>query len=245
MEPWTHGTYHGISIRFIPPLMFRIFLDIQIPNHCPTEWRVNCPKFDCDPALAVTHVNYMKYVSSLDVLMKNFVSSLESSQRDWLAHSCNPKSIPSSTKLIEEFLTHYRPTTQSLEDAFQELKHTLYIEGFPINYETIDERVLEEHTHENKLEEDPDEENLDETFDEEEVLISTLPFDEDIQAFVAPAHQEENMISDNPFEDLDDTLFRDFGSKEVLEEPLDTIDLFEKEHMKHYALRIKPRVMKR
>jgi hypothetical protein len=77
----------------------------------------------------------MKYASSLnvlheDVLMKIFVSSLESSQKDWLAHSCDPKSIPSSTKLIEEFLRHYRPATQSLQDAFQELKHTLCREGF-------------------------------------------------------------------------------------------------------------------
>jgi hypothetical protein len=95
-----------------------------------------------------------------------------------------------------------------LEDVFQELKHTLCREGFPINDETIDEEVLEEHTQENKLEEDPDEENPNEIFDEEEVLISTIPFDEDIQAFVPPAHQEENMISDNPFEDLDDTLLK-------------------------------------
>jgi hypothetical protein len=240
--PWAfHNVYPSLDVQNVP----------GYPNHCPTEWRENCPKFDGDPALAVTHVaNYMKYVSSLDVLhedvlMKIFVSSLESSQKDWLAHLCDPKSIPSSTKLIEEFLRHYRPATQSLEDAFQELKHILCREGFPINDETIDEEVLEEHTHENKLEEDPDEENLDETFDEEEVLISTLPFDEDIQAFVPPAHQEENMISDNPFEDLDDALFCDFGSEELLEEPLDATDLSKKGHMKHSALRIKPRVMKR
>jgi hypothetical protein len=94
-------------------------------------------------------MNYMKYASSLnvlheDVLMKIFVSSLESSQKDWLAHSCDPKSIPSSTKLIEEFLRQYRPATQSLQDAFQELKHTLCREGFPIDDETIDEEKLEE-----------------------------------------------------------------------------------------------------
>jgi hypothetical protein len=82
----------------------------------------------------------MKYASRLnvlheDVLMKIFVSSLESSQKYWLAHSCDPKSIPSSTKLIEEFLRHYRPATQSLQDAFQELKHTLCREGFPIDDE--------------------------------------------------------------------------------------------------------------
>jgi hypothetical protein len=36
--------------------------------------------------------------------MKIFVSSLKSSQKDWPTHLCDPKSIPSSTKIIEEFL---------------------------------------------------------------------------------------------------------------------------------------------
>jgi hypothetical protein len=93
----------------------------------------------------------MKYASRLnvlheDVLMKFFCLHLESSQKYWLAHSCDPKSIPSSTKLIEEFLRHYRPATQSLQDDFQELKHTLCREGFPIDDETIDEEVLEGQT---------------------------------------------------------------------------------------------------
>jgi hypothetical protein len=77
------------------------------------------------------------------------------------------------------------------------------------------------------------------------VLISSLPFDEDIQAFVPLAHQEENMVSCNPFEDLDDTLFHDSGSEEVLEEPLDATNLFERRQTKHSVLRIKPLVMKR
>jgi hypothetical protein len=59
-----------------------------------------------------------------------------------------------------------------------------------------------------------DDEDLDETFDQEEVIISSLPFYEDIQAFVPPTHQEENMMICNPFEDLDDTLFHDFGNEE-------------------------------
>jgi hypothetical protein len=119
--PWPfHNVYPSLDVQNVS----------GYPNHCPTEWRANCPKFDSDPALAVTLVaNYMKYVSSLD-------------QKDWLAHLCDPKSIPSSTKLIEEFLSHYRPATQSLEDAFQEIKHILCREGFLINDETIDEEVL-------------------------------------------------------------------------------------------------------
>jgi hypothetical protein len=105
----------------------------KYPNHYSTEWRENFLKFNGDPTLAITHVvNYMKYASSLnvlheDVLMKIFVSSLESSQRSWLAHSCNPRSILSSTKLIEEFLKHYWLTTHNLQDTFQELKDTLCV----------------------------------------------------------------------------------------------------------------------
>jgi hypothetical protein len=56
---------------------------------------------------------------------------------------------------------------------------------------------------------------------EDEVILFSLPFDEDIWASISPAHQEENMISYNPFENFDDTLFHDFGSEEVLEDPLD------------------------
>jgi len=82
--------------------------------------------------------------------------------------------------------------------------------------------VLEEKTYEESYQEYPNEfsnvEDLDETFDEDEVLIFALPFDKDIQASIPPAHQEENMMSCDPFEYLDNTLFHDFGSEEVLEE---------------------------
>jgi hypothetical protein len=53
------------------------------------------------------------------------------------------------------------------------------------------------------------------------------------------------MMSCDPFEDLNDTLFHDFGSEEVLEEPLDATYLFERRKTKHYVLRIKPLAMKR
>jgi hypothetical protein len=102
--PWDfHNVYPSLDVQNIP----------GYPNHFSVEWREIFPEFDVDLALAVTHVmEYMKYASILNVLhedvsMKFFVSSLEESQRKWLAHSCNLKSIPSSIKLIEEFLRHY------------------------------------------------------------------------------------------------------------------------------------------
>jgi hypothetical protein len=68
-----------------------------------------------------------------------------------------------------------------LQDVFQELKHTLFREGFPINDETIDEEVLEGQTCEENYQAHPEEvyhvEDLDETFDEDEA--SSLPLDEE------------------------------------------------------------------
>jgi hypothetical protein len=51
------------------------------------------------------------------------------------------------------------------------------------------------------------------------------------------------MMSCNPFEDLDETLFHEFGDGEVLEETLDATDPFWKKN--HLALMIKPLMMKR
>jgi hypothetical protein len=118
-----------------------------------------------------------------------------------------------------------------------------------VDDETVDEEVLEGQIYEESYQEYPDEfshvEDPNETFDEDEVLISTLPFDEDIQAFIPPTNQEENMMSCNLFEYLDDMLFHEFGNREVLEEPLDEIDPFGKTQTKHPTLRIKSIMMKR
>jgi hypothetical protein len=96
-----------------------------------------------------------------------------------------------------------------LQDDFQELKHNLCREGFSIDDETIDEEKIEE--------------DLDETYDEDEV--SSLPLDEDIQTYDTPAHQEENMISYNPFENFDDALFHDCGNEEKYQKHLDEVSL--------------------
>jgi hypothetical protein len=59
------------------------------------------------------------------------------------------------------------------------------------------------------------------------------------------SHQEENTMSCDPFEDLDDALFHDLESEEVSEETLDMTDPLEEKQAKNYALRIKPLVMKK
>jgi hypothetical protein len=48
---------------------------------------------------------------------------------------------------------------------------------------------------------------------EDEALMLTLPFDEVIQAFDAPAREEVNTVSCFPFQDFDDDLFCDLESK--------------------------------
>jgi hypothetical protein len=92
--------------------------------------------------------------------------------------------------------------------------------------EQIQEEMLEE-----IYQEVPDEVyhvvDLDKTFDEDEVLIYSLPLDEDIQASSSPAHQEENMMSYNPFENFDDALFHDCGNEESFQEDLDEVSLAE------------------
>jgi hypothetical protein len=84
-----------------------------------------------------------------------------------------------------------------------------------VDDETIEEEMLEE-SYQEDLDEVYHVVDLDETFDEDEVLISSLPLDEDIQASSSPAHQEENMMSYNPFENFDDALFHDYGNEENL-----------------------------
>jgi hypothetical protein len=54
-------------------------------------------------------------------------------------------------------------------------------------------------------------------------LLSLNDPDEDIQAVIPPTHQEENIMSYDPFKDLDDNLFHDPRSEGALEEPLDIV----------------------
>jgi hypothetical protein len=66
---------------------------------------------------------------------------------------------------------------------------------------------------------------MDEMYDEDEV--SSLPLDEDIQTSTPLAHQEEKMISYNPFENFDDSLFHDYGNEENCQKDLDEVSLAE------------------
>ena len=123
-------------------------------------------------------------------------------------------------------------------------------ELFPAKQLSLEnEEVLEGHTYEESYQEDIDDvsraRNLDKKFDEDNMLILDLPLDEDIQAIVSLTDQEENIVSGDPFEDLDDILFHDLGSEEVLEEKMDMTDPLEEKQTHNYALRIKPLVMKK
>jgi hypothetical protein len=55
---------------------------------------------------------------------------------------------------------------------------------------------------------------------EDKALVIAPSFDEVIQIFEAPAHEEVSTVSFFPFQDFNDALFYDSGSKEVLKEPL-------------------------
>jgi hypothetical protein len=125
--------------------------------------------------------------------------------------------------LIREFLTHCGPKSQQFEEMVQDLEDAFQERMFPLDpIEYLREISFEEHIYK---EEYPDEfshaQTPDKTFDQNKVFIPALPLNEDIQASIPPSHQEENMMSCEPFEDLDDTLFHDLGREEALEETLD------------------------
>jgi hypothetical protein len=85
--------------------------------------------------------------------------------------------------------------------------------------------IYDETIYEENLEEDLEEEDLDETYDEDEEF--SLSLDEDIQIYSSPAHQEENMMSYNHFENFDDDLFHNFGNEENFQKDLDEVSLAE------------------
>ena len=57
--------------------------------------------------------------------------------------------------------------------------------------------------------------------------VSSLPLDEDIHTSTSPTHQEDKMMSYNPFENFDDALFRDYGNEENCQKDLHKISLAE------------------
>jgi hypothetical protein len=93
-----------------------------------------------------------------------------------------------------------------------------------------DEDLAEENIHEESFQEDFNDEDPNEIqHPDEETLLSMPPLDEDdiIQNFSPPAHEEENMMSYNPFENFNDALFHDFGNEENCQKDLNEVSLAE------------------
>jgi hypothetical protein len=80
-----------------------------------------------------------------DVCLRLFLLSLGNEQRDWIKHSYKPRSISSLTILIREFLKHWGPEAQSLEDTIQDLEDAFSREGFDLDpIECLREMLLPE-----------------------------------------------------------------------------------------------------
>jgi hypothetical protein len=92
------------------------------------DWLESIPKFDGDPSLVSAHIVMFTqiildlYCDQDDIIIRLFLFSLEEKQRDWLIHSCNPRSISSPMALVREFLKHWGPGTQNFEDTIQNLE---------------------------------------------------------------------------------------------------------------------------
>jgi hypothetical protein len=100
MAPWElHEMFPSLDIKNVS----------GYPNHFSLDWGDNCPKFDGDPSLAITHVvKFLKYTSEInviheDVLIRFFLLSLEARQKNWVKHSLSPKSISSLTFSLKNF----------------------------------------------------------------------------------------------------------------------------------------------
>jgi hypothetical protein len=152
------GLWHdGHFIECFPPWILEIFQDTQITFL--GGWVNNCPKFDGDPSLDITHVvNFLKYVLEIDVTHQDviiifFFLSMETRQKDWVEHTLHSKSISSLEIFIEKFLKRWAPITQIYEDTFHNLTVALQREGLcsiPVeeDEESIDEQEVEDNIHE-------------------------------------------------------------------------------------------------
>jgi hypothetical protein len=90
MAPWElHENFPSFCIKNV----------LGYPNHFSLNWWDDCPKIDGDPSSTITQVvKFLKYTSKINViheyvLIRLFVLSLEEKKKDWVKHSCNPKSI--------------------------------------------------------------------------------------------------------------------------------------------------------
>jgi hypothetical protein len=104
-------------------------------------------------------VNFLKYVSEInvthqDVLIRLFLLSLETRQKNWVKHTLNPKSISSLTIFIEEFLKQWAPRTQRYEDILHDLTVALQREGLFSNPVEEDEEFIEEQEVEEEIHEE-------------------------------------------------------------------------------------------
>jgi len=92
-------------------------------NNFLPEWSEGCPKYDCDPFLAITYIaKFIKHTKRLkvkyeDVWMLLFLVNIPFHIQVCLAMNLKPKSVSSFTCWVLR--------GQTLEDAFQELKETL------------------------------------------------------------------------------------------------------------------------
>jgi hypothetical protein len=94
------------------------------------------PIFYGNPVSTVAHIFeftkciYYENLLHEDVCQRLFFLSLGSEQRDWINHSCNPRSTSSLTILIREFLKCWGPKAQSLEDTIQDLEDDFFERRF-------------------------------------------------------------------------------------------------------------------
>jgi hypothetical protein len=126
-------------------------LDISgYPNPFPLGLVDNCPKFDGNPSLASPHVTkFLDYfletkVRHQDLLIRLFLLSLGTEQREWLKNILIPKSITSLKIFIRKFLERWDPTMRLCKDALDLQREGLCSIPVKEDQESINQQQVEE-----------------------------------------------------------------------------------------------------
>jgi hypothetical protein len=124
-----HEAYKSMDLKSID----------RYPNKCSINKFNPIPKFNGNPLSSVEHiVEYSRCIRILsaqheDVFMCLFLLSLAREQRDWIKDYYKPRSIYSLTILIKEFLKHWGPEAQGIEDTIHDMEDAFSREGFDLD----------------------------------------------------------------------------------------------------------------
>jgi hypothetical protein len=136
MAPWEfHEIYKAIDVKSVP----------GYPNHYSLDWLDDCPKFDGDHSLAISHiVKFLKYISKSMWYMKmcwwGYLLTLWRHKGIGLYMLASQKVYLLLQISLKNFSSDWGPRFQRYEDTFQDLVIALQEEDiFELVEDTFEE----------------------------------------------------------------------------------------------------------